>query len=130
MPFDIDALLHHLSMWTMFETIWTCLTVQSCSNLKKDRSGFEGISWGYTILHDMRLGKIIKHVICGMLEFSWNFWGIFLCKYFKSLKYPERVFEGFDQYFEHDHVLKLLYMDNICPLRSPRFFPNIFKALK
>ena len=45
----------------------------------------------------------------------------FLCKYFKSLKYPERVFEGFDQYFEHDHVLKLIYMDNICPLSLPKF---------
>ena len=27
-----------------------------------DRNGFEGISWGYTILHHIRLGKIIKHV--------------------------------------------------------------------
>ena len=45
--------------------------------LEMGRNGFEGISWGYTILHDMRLGKIIKHVICDMIEFSWNFWGIF-----------------------------------------------------
>ena len=52
------------------------------------------------------------------LEFFWEY---FLCKYFKSLKYPERVFEGFDQYFEHDHVLKLLYMDNICPMSFPKF---------
>ena len=27
----------------------------------------------------------------------------------------------FDQYFEHDHVFKLLYMDNICPLSFPKF---------
>jgi hypothetical protein len=37
------------------------------------------------------------------------------------LKYPERVFEGFVQYFEHDHVFKLIYMDNICPLSFPGF---------
>ena len=86
-----------------------------------DRNGFEGVSWGYTILHDMRLGKIIKHIISDMLEFSWNFGKYFLCKYFKSLKYPERVFEGFDQYFEHDHVFKLLSMDNICPQSFPDF---------
>ena len=31
--------------------------------LEMGRNGFEGIPWGYTILHDMRLGKLIKHVI-------------------------------------------------------------------
>jgi len=45
------------------------------------------------------------------------------------LKYPERVTEGFDQYFEHDHVLKLLYMDNICPLSFPKFCKIFLKEL-
>ena len=168
-------------MCTKFESIWTCLTVQKFSNLKKDRSGFErvswgytilhdmvlgkiinnvmcdmiefswifmeifpveifqilemgrngfeGISWGYTILHDMRLGKIIKHVICDMLEFSWIFMKIFPVEIFKSLKWAEMVFGGFVQYFDHDHVLKLIYMENICPLSLPNF-SQLFLKLK
>ena len=47
--------------------------MQSYSNLEKDKNVFERVSWGYTILHDMRLVKIIKHVICDMIEVSWNF---------------------------------------------------------
>ena len=86
-----------------------------------DRNGFEGISWGYTILHDMILVKIMNHIISDMIEFPGIFGEYFLCKYFKSLKYLEWVFEGFDQYFEHDHVLELLYMDNICPMSFPKF---------
>jgi len=31
------------------------------------------------------------------------------------------VLGGLVQYFEHDHVLKLLYMENICPLSFPDF---------
>ena len=79
-----------------------------------DRNGFEGISWGYAIPHDMVLVKIIQHFLGSFGEY-------FLRKYFKSLKYLKRGFEGFDQYFEHDHVLKPLYMDNICPLSFPSF---------
>ena len=45
--------------------------------LEMGRNGFEGIPWGYTILHDMILVKIIKLVICDMIEFSWNIWRIF-----------------------------------------------------
>ena len=44
-----------------------------------------------------------------------------ICKYSKSLKYQKRGFDGFDQYFEHDRVLKLLYMDNICKMSFPKF---------
>ena len=95
MPFGLDALLHHLSMCTKFESIWTCLTVQSCSNLKKDRSGFERVSWGYTILHDMVLGKIIKNVICDMLEFSWIFMKIFPVEIFQILEMGRNGFGRF-----------------------------------
>ena len=38
------------------------------------------------------------------------------------------VLGGFVQYFEHDHVLKLLYMENICPHSFPDF-PQIFLKL-
>ena len=51
-----------------------------------DRNGFERVSWGYTVLDDMRLGKIIKHVICDMLEVSWNCWGIFPVEIFQILE--------------------------------------------
>ena len=104
--------------------------MQSCSNLKKDRNGFERVSWGYTILHDMVLGKIIKNFICDMLEFSWIFMKIFPVEIFQNLEMDRNGFGRFVQYFEHDHVLKLLYMENICPLSFLRFFPNIYKALK
>ena len=30
-------------------------------------------------------------------------------------------FGGLSQYFEDDHVLKLLYIDNICPMSFPKF---------
>ena len=50
-----------------------------------------------------------------------------MCKYFKSLEYPERVLEGFAQYFEHDQVLNLLYMDNICPKSLPEFWQIFLK---
>ena len=72
-----DDLLDHFSMWTKLGSIWTSLLMQSCSILKKGGNGFERVSWGYTILHGMRLGKIITYVICDKLEFSWNFYRIF-----------------------------------------------------
>ena len=58
------------SMWTKLESIWASLLMQSCSNLEKGRNGFDMVSWGYTVLHDMRLGKIIKYCICNMVEYS------------------------------------------------------------
>ena len=73
MLLSLDDLLEHFSIWAKLESNWTSLLMQSFSNLKKGRNGFERVSWGYTIVHDMRLGKIIKYVICDMLEFSWNF---------------------------------------------------------
>ena len=73
MLLGLDDLLDHFSMCTKLESIWESLLMQSCSNLEKGRNGFERVSWGYAILHDMRLGQIIKYVICDMLEFSWNF---------------------------------------------------------
>ena len=60
-----------------------------------DRNGFEEISWGYTILHDMILGKIIKHVICGMLEFSWTFMKIFPVEIFQILEMSRNGFGRF-----------------------------------
>ena len=39
------------------------------------------------------------------------------------------VLEGFAQYFEHDHVLKHLYMENICPLSFPDFSKIFLKLL-
>ena len=39
------------------------------------------------------------------------------------------VLEGFAQYFEHDHVLKLLYMEIICPLSFPDFYKIFLKLL-
>ena len=68
-----DDLLDHFSTCTKLESIWASLLMQSCSNLEKSKNGFERVSGGYTILHDMILGKIIKYVICDMVEFSWNF---------------------------------------------------------
>src|SRR3954464_13372319 len=84
-------------MCTKFESIWTCLTVESCPNLKKDRSGFERVSWSYTILHDMVLGKIIKNVICDMLEFSWIFMEIFRVEIFPILEMSRNGFGRFCQ---------------------------------
>ena len=86
-----------------------------------DRNGFEGISWGYTILHDMILVKIIKHVICDMLEFSWIFMEIFPVEIFQILEMGRNGFGRFCPIFYHDHVLKLIYMENICPLSFPDF---------
>ena len=54
--------------------------------LQKDRSRFERVSWGYTVLHDMRPGKTIKHVICDMTEFSWSFMKIFPVEIFQILE--------------------------------------------
>ena len=63
----------------------------------------------------------------------WNFPGIywehFLLKYFKSLIWAERVLRGFAHDFEHDHVLKLIYMENICPLSFPKFSQIFLKHL-
>src|SRR3954470_5159317 len=108
-------------MCTKFESKWTCLTVQSCSNLKKDRSGFERVSWGYIALHDMRLGKIIKHVICDRLEFSWIFIKIFPVEIFQILEMGRNGFGRFCPIFNHLHVLRLTYMENICPYSLPKF---------
>ena len=87
-----DDLLDHFSMWTKLESIWASLLMQSCSNLEKGRNGFERVSWGYTILHDMRLGQIIKYVICDMLEFSWNFWRILPLYIFQKLEISRKGF--------------------------------------
>ena len=60
--------------------VWEHLDMFGNVKLLKLQNGqkwFWGDFMGYTILHDMILGKIIKHVICDMLEFSWNFWRIF-----------------------------------------------------
>ena len=45
------------------------------------------------------------------------------------MKYPERVFEVFDQAFENEHVLKLLYTETICPLSFPDFSQIFLKLL-
>ena len=60
--------------------------------LEMDRNGFEGISWGYTILHDMVLGKIIKNVMCDsgqvvLSEFK-NFSHLSLIDSYKFLLFP------------------------------------------
>ena len=39
------------------------------------------------------------------------------------------VLGGFVQYFDHDHKLKLIYMENICPLSLPNF-SQLFLKLK
>ena len=68
----------------------------------------------------MKLGKIIKHIIGDMLEFYWNLLRIFLIEIFQKLEIGRKGLEGFAQYFEHDHVLKLIYMEYICPLSFPK----------
>ena len=64
-----------------------------------DRSGFERVSWGYTILHDMVLGKIIRNFICDMLEFSWIFMKIFPVEIFQILELCRNGFGGFGPIF-------------------------------
>ena len=63
--------------------------------LEMGRNGFEGISWGYTILHNMRLGNIIKHVICDMIEFSWIFMKIVHVEIFQILEIGRNGFGRF-----------------------------------
>src|SRR3954468_19688247 len=108
-------------MCTKFESIWTCLTVQSFSNLKKDRSGFERVSWGYTVPHDMVLCKIVKNVKFDMLEFSWIFMKIFPVEIFQILEMGRNGFGRFCPIFNHLHVLRLIYMENICPYSLHKF---------
>ena len=47
--------------------------------------------------------------------------------YVNNPETSEKGFDGFNQYFEHDRVLKLLYMDNICPMSFPKFSQISFK---
>jgi len=108
-----------------FGQVWQCKVAKSWKWTEMGLRGFDDVfllpkAWGLARSSNMSY-------------LTWyNFAGIcreyFLCKYFKSLKYPERVSKGFAQYFEHDHVLKLLYMDNICP-KSLSEFRQIFLKL-
>jgi hypothetical protein len=86
--------------------------------LKKGRNGFERVSWGYTILHDKRLGKIIKHVICDMLEFSLNFWKIFPVEIFQILEMGRNGFEGISWGYAilHDMILVNIIKHVICDM--------------
>ena len=69
----------------------------------------------------MRLCKVITICICDLLDFPWIFMKIFLVEILQILEMAEMVLGGFVQYFEHDHVLNLLYMENICPLSFADF---------
>src|SRR3954463_1133515 len=72
-------------------------------------------------LIDMRLCKIITICICDLLEFSWIFVEIFPVEIFQILEMAINGFGRFCPIFDHNHVLKLLYMENICPLSLPNF---------
>ena len=109
-----------------FGQVWQCKVAQTSKWTEMVLRGFDDVflifkAWGFVRSSNMSY-------------LTWyNFPGIFreyfLCKYFKSLKYPERVLEGLAHYFEHDQVLKLLYMDNICPMSLPEFWQIFLKWL-
>ena len=62
-------------------------------------------------LIDMRLCKVITICICDLLDFPWIFMKIFPLEIFQIIEMGRNGLGGFVQYFEHDHVLKLLYME-------------------
>ena len=124
----LDALLGvvasfgHMNMLTKVEVKERKLVVQTCSNQVLNRKGYGAFWWTKMTLIEVRLCKIITICICDLLDFFLGFlWKYFLQKYLKSLKWAEMVLGGFVQYFEHDHVFKLIYMENICPLSFPKF---------
>src|SRR3954471_17444203 len=80
-------------------------------------------------LIEMGLFKVITICICDLLDFPWIFMKIFPVEIFQILEMGRNGFGRFVQYFDHNHVLKLIYMENICLLILPNVSQIFLKLL-
>ena len=145
---DLDkyhVMENSITPWNPLKTIpvhfevWATLHCQTCPNILKPcehahKSWGQGEKVGSTNLSKFDSGQRgFSGILVNQNDLNWHealhgdnnmhFWlaGFSLDFYVKSLKCEEMVLGGFVQYFEHDHVLKLLYMEDICPLSFPNF---------